>query len=524
MKPMPASARTPKVLGADVELGNFILGDDTPGGTGAAASRRLLAEVPGVMNGPYQFGGGTLVVDPQNIGRRFLPTNGGCIYIDLDHLEVALPETTGAFAQVAYWRAMLQIARDATAQANRRLPAGRRIQVLANCSDGQGQSYGSHASVLLTRSAWDNIITRKPHYLAYLSAFQISSIIYTGQGKVGSENGRPPVAYQLSQRADFIETLVSLQTTYARPIVNSRDEPLCGSAVSTRTADESALARLHVIFFDSTLCQAASVLRAGTLQIVVAMLEAGCVNASLALDDPLAALQSWGRDPSLRARARTTSGAALTAVELQLRFLKDARKFAERGGCDGIVPRADEILALWEDTLKKLRARDFAALSRRLDWVLKLQMLQRAMKQRPELTWTSPEIKHLDQLYASLDDSEGLFWAYERAGLVDHLVSDDDIQRAVNDPPDDTRAWTRAHLLRRAGAGAVEQVDWDRVTLKLVAGGSYRWFDRRVVSLPIPFGSTRPANERVFAEARTLEDLVIAMHAADDHTVVGRIS
>jgi proteasome accessory factor A len=505
------------VLGADVELGNFILGDDAPGGTGAAASRCLLEEVRGVVSGPF--------TDPQDMGRRFLPTNGGCIYIDLDHLEVALPETTSAFDHVAYWRAMLHVARDAATRANRRMPAGRRIEVVANNSDGLGHSYGSHVSVLLSRAAWDTIISRKSHFLAFLSAFQVSSVIYTGQGKVGSENSRPPVDYQLSQRADFIETLTGFQTTHERPIVNTRDEPLCGSTAGTGRG----LARLHVIFFDSTLCDTASLLRAGTLQIVVAMLEAGWVNPSLALDDPLEALQTWSRDPSLDARSRTVSGGWLTAVDLQFRFLKEAQKFAGRGGCDGIVPRAAEILALWEDTLTRLRNRDFGTLARRLDWVLKRQMLERALAQRPDLTWTSPEIKHLDHLYASLDDASGLFRAYENAGRVDRFVTDEDVERAVNEPPGDTRAWTRAHLLRRAGSDGVEHVDWDRVTINLVAtSGGCRWLRRRVVALPSPFGSHRAANEEAFGPDRTVEEIVAALQPSEDditdHHVLGRIS
>lgn len=509
-------ARTPKVLGADVELGNFILGDDAPGGTGAAASRCLLEEVRGVVSGA--------VVNPQDIGRRFLPTNGGCVYIDLDHLEVALPETTSAYDHVAYWRAMLLVAREAAARANRRQPPGRRIEVVANNSDGLGNSYGSHANVLLTRAAWDDIIRRKAHFLAYLSAFQVSSIVFSGQGKVGSENGRPPVAYQLSQRADFIETLVGLQTMVERPIVNSRDEPLCGGDVGAGGADAGELARLHVIFFDSTLCDTASLLRAGTLQIVVAMLESGCVKPLLALDDPLDALQTWSRDPSLRSRARTVGGASLTAVDLQFRFLKEATKFADRGGCDGIVPRAAEILALWKDTLTKLRNRDFPALGRRLDWVLKLQIIQRAMKQRPELTWASPQIKCLDQIYANLDESAGLFWAYENAGLVDRLVRVEDIQRAVSEPPDDTRAWTRAHLLRRAGL-VVEHVDWDSVRFKPGSGGAGpHWLERRMVHLSRPFESTRADHEDLFTGGRSLDEIVGALQYSNDHTMARRLS
>ncbi len=108
--------------------------------------------------------------------------------------------------------------------ANARLPEGRSIQVLVNNSDGHGHSYGSHLNFLVTRRTWDNIIRRKPHYLGWLASFQASSIVYTGQGKVGSENGAPEVPFQISQRADFFETLVGTQTTFDRPIVNSRDE------------------------------------------------------------------------------------------------------------------------------------------------------------------------------------------------------------------------------------------------------------------------------------------------------------
>src|SRR5262249_25124963 len=157
----------------------------------------------------------------------------------------------------------------------------------------------------------------------------------------------------------------------------------------------------------------------------------------------------WSQDPNLRARCRMLSGAELTAVELQLLFLEGARKFVEQGDCASVVPRAGEILDLWDDTLLKLRARDFVALTPRLDWMLKLGVMERAMRQRPGLDWRSPEIKHLDHLYSSLDLSNGLYWAYERAGAVERLISEQEIERFVQDPPNDSRAYTRAMLLRK---------------------------------------------------------------------------
>jgi hypothetical protein len=501
--------RVPKVLGADVELGNFIEGLDRPQGTGAMAARRLLREIDGV---PAQAATtaerrSVSASDPQDWGRRFLPSNGGCVYIDLDHLELAQPETLSAFDFVAYARAMLAVARGALVRANAHVPAGCRVVALANNSDGLDHSYGAHMNVLLSRSAWDTVCARKPHYLAYLATFQASSIVYTGAGKVGCENGRSPVAYQLSQRADFFETLVGPQTTFNRPLINSRDEPLCGTR-SWRSSPDTELARLHSIFYDHTLSDVATLLKAGTLQIVAAMLEACSIDAALALDDPIDALLTWSRDPSLTARARTVGGTGVTAVDLQFHFLDEAKRFADLGGLDASVPRADEILRLWEDTLGRLRARDFPTLARRLDWVLKLQMLRRAMA-RADLTWTSPEVKHLDQIYASLDEREGLFWAYERAGLVDRLVSEEAVARAGIEPPVDTRAWTRAHLLRLAGEAHVDRVDWDSVRVKLGGrSGRYLSSSCRTVDLPHPAGATQAEHGALFADAPDLADVI----------------
>jgi hypothetical protein len=128
------------------------------------------------------------------------------------------------------------------------------------------------------------------------------------------------------------------------------------------------------------------------------------------------------------------------------------------------------------------------------------------------LTWRSPEVRQLDQLYASVDDRDGPFWALERAGLVDRVVTEDAIARAEREPPDDTRAWTRAHLLRLAGEARVEHVDWDRVGVRTMS--PQRWFSAsRVVHLPDPFGDTRALNGRYFLDGATLEAVVESLRA-----------
>jgi Pup amidohydrolase len=512
-------ARLPKLCGADIELGNFIIGPGGDGDTAPLASRTLLREVAGVASergdrfgSRYASAWGVPYAvpqyawwNPQDVGRKFLASTAGCIYIDLDHFEVCVPETISAYDHVAAWHAMLRIARRALTAANETLPSGGRIQVLVNNSDGHSNSYGSHTNFLISRQAWENIFHRKIQYQLFLAAYQASSILFTGQGKVGAENGAPPVAFQLSQRADFFETLSGVQTTYRRPLVNSRDESLCG-------AGDNGLARLHCIFFDNTLCHVATLLKIGVTQIVLAMIESECVDPRLILDDALIAVRRWSHDPTLQARAPLMSGEETTAVELQQRFLDRAERFAAAGGCDGVVPRAGEILQLWADTLAKLAAGDWGGLCGRLDWVLKAHLLRRALQRRPDLHWGSPALKHLDLLYSSLDLSEGLYWTCERDGVVERVVDDERIAHFVDNPPEDTRAWTRAMLLRLGEREAV-RIDWDSMTFEIADASGIR--RRMVLDLADPLGFTRPEFERRCGAARGVEEVLTALGAVD---------
>lgn len=543
----PARSRTgpvPKLCGADVELGNVVRGINGLQNTGRAASRAILSEIVGVphsrwanagwnstaynynhvyttANGAWGSGGGTKAsqfsqaksydYDSQDWGRKFLPSNGGCVYIDLNHLELCIPEVRSASDFVAAWHAMLLVAREAMDRANANTRQGRRIQVLVNNSDGQGNSYGSHLNFLLSRRAWDNIFHRKPHHIAYLASYQVSSIVITGQGKVGAENNAPAVPYQLSQRADFFEKMSGTQTTFDRPLVNSRDEALCGTQTYIAHAGWSQpdFARLHCIFYDSNLCHVACLLKVGVMQIVLAMLEADCVNPELILDDPLEAVVRFSHDPSLQARARMASGKNLTAVELQLLFLDEAQNFCARGGCDQVVPDAGEILALYADTLQKLHQGDLDAVAGRLDWVLKLRILERAMAQRPALSWDSPELKLLDHLYSSLDPNEGLYGLYEQAGATEHVASAAQIERFIHEPPEDTRAFSRAMLLRLVEPGQIDHVDWDSMRFRLANRSG--WPIYRTLEMADPLGFTKADTAALFESAAPVEDILDAL-------------
>ncbi len=501
----PAPRSIPKLCGADIELGNFILGVADPAGSPATAARVLLRQIDGLpVRRTYSaYGYGYTTSDSaQDWGRKFLPANGGCAYIDLSHLELCLPEVVSAYDHVACWHAMLRIAQDALEGANGEQPAERPIQVLVNNCDGR-VSYGSHLNFMVTRRTWDNLFHRRLHQALYLAAYQTSSIIFTGQGKVGCQNQTSSVPFQISQRADWFETLIGPHTTFERPILNSRDEPLCGTGTGDST--DAGPARLHVIFFDNTLCHVSSLLKVGVTQMILAMIEADAIDPGLLLDDPLDAVGTWSHDPGLQQRARLASGQSTTAVELQLRFLEAAALFQSRQGFDPVVPRADEILSMWSQTLGWLEARDFDRLAPRLDWVLKQQILERALALNPTLDWNSPELVHLDYLYSSLNPEEGLYWAYERQGLLDMVVGSEEIDHFVNQPPDDTRAWTRAMLLRHAGPDDVDEVNWDRVRVRT---GTGYWAPTRTLDMSNPLGHTRAQTEETFDHARSLGELM----------------
>ena len=520
-----------KLTGGDVELGNFLHGADL--GTRQSdyeASRLLLGMVSGspmhdfaseriwrdwlderrssaVISSDYAGR------DSQDYGRRYLQTNGGCIYIDLNHLELATPEVLSAKDYQAVWMSMLKIARQAQVDANARLPEGQRIVVLANNSDRQGHSYGGHHSFLMTRAAWDEMIRERMLPSVFnLMAYQASSIVFTGQGKVGSENGEPRVPFQISQRADFIESLLGEQTTFNRPLVNTRDEALCGSARSGSALrlPRERYARLHVIFYDTTLCPVATYLKVGVMQLMLRMIEARQVDADLILEAPLVALRKWSKDPDLDTRMSLMSGRKLTAVELQLEFLARARRFEASGGFDATVMDAGEILALWEDTLVKLKARDFAALRGRIDWVLKRALLEKALMDQPDWEWDAPELTYLDQIYSSLDPADSLFFPLLEARCIDWLGDAAEVERFASEPPEDTRAWTRAMLLRAAPRDQLKRIDWDHLEMHLDG----RFGPTTCIELADPLAATRAAAEGEFLAAEDFADLLARLQAA----------
>ncbi len=558
----------PKMLGADIELGCCIVGLDRPGGTGYLASQALLREMPGAANpedcqpdadgnvpnetadedvyntpngysdysgysyspsnclqSSYGAGwgygyanynhawssGSQNSYNPSDWGRKWL-INAACTYIDMGHLEVCTPEVLSAFEHVAAWKALLNVTRLAQQRAQAKLPDGQNLEVLVNNSDGLGNSYGSHTNFLITRRCMENIARRKLHYTLFLASHFASSIVYTGAGKVGSENGPEYTGYQLSQRADFYESITGVQTTHNRPIVNLRDETLCGPRGLRNAAswgDQAGLARAHMIFSDNTMCDTSTMLKMGVAQIVFAMLEQEQVDTSLILDSPLSALHAWSRDPGCRTVAPLINGQKRTAVEFQQELHQRAKAFVDTGRADGIVPRVGEIIDIWGQTLEELRAGDVDALVGKLDHVLKRTVLEDVMAQRG-LDWDSEEIRYLDQTYGSLKPAGGIYNLYADQ-LVKKLVPDSQIERLTHEPPTDTRAYLRGVIVRLIDEDSLSSMDWDQIRFKFKdpnAVNSWSTDKNYVLSMADPLGLTQAECAQALSSGKPIQQIL----------------
>jgi proteasome accessory factor A len=379
----------------------------------------------------------------ENIARNKTLANGARYYVDHAHPEYSCPEVTNARDLVIHEKAGERIVEASRREANRVLPPGTQMLIYKNNSDRKGNSYGSHENYLMDRR------TSFKQIVEHLMPFFVTRQIYSGAGKVGSENRAHPCDYQLSQRADFFETEVALDTMVKRPIINTRDEP---------HADREKYRRLHVIVGDANMSEYTIYLRNGATALVLAMIEDGAVDRDLSLRDPVRAIKEVSHDPDCRREIELQNGRKMNAVQLQAEYLEMAQRYL-RGR--EVEPQLGDVLARWEHVLGAL-ARDPMELSRELDWVAKRALIEGFMA-RKGVDWAAPQVQMLDLQYHDLRPDKGLYYLLERQGKVERIVTDEEIEHAVHNPPEDTRAYFRGGCLRRYGA-EVFGVNWDSIS------------------------------------------------------------
>jgi Pup amidohydrolase len=316
--------------------------------------------------------------------------------------------------------------------------------------------------------------------------------IFCGAGKVGAENGTDPCTYQISQRADFFETEVGLDTMVKRPIINTRDEP---------HANRDRYRRLHIIVGDSNMCEYSIYVKVGVTALVLQMMEDNFITKDLSLRNPVKAIKDVSRDLTCKQPIELASGRKLLPVDLQREYLHYAQRYVAERGAD--EPMRD-ILHKWEYMLDRL-ATDPFSLQREVDWVAKWHLLTSYMDRRRE-DWNSSRVAMMDLQYHDLRPERGLYFLLERQEAVERLLSEDDIVAAIENPPTDTRAYFRGMVLKKFREH-VFGVNWDSLSFNLGEGPIKR------ILMEEPLKGTKAHVQGLLERSKTAAELVANLSA-----------
>ena len=429
-------------------------------------------------------------------GRDEMLANGARFYIDMGHPEYSTPECSNPVSAVIADKAGERILEAAS-------EGGKIARIFKNNTDGFN-SYGTHENYFVDRRN----LKAFQELADFMTPFFVSRPIFTGSGKIGFSDernmqlqrtmqdvldgygslkslaigkladlynrvkdgleevigkmGDDEFVFHLSQRADFFTQLMGLQTTYDRPIINTRDEPL---------SDGSKYMRFHVINGDANMSEVATYMKLGTSALVLDLFEDGKMR-TLGLKDAVGAFHSISRDSTLKTRVKVRGQGEMTAVEIQKTFYE-----AAKGAYKGRDEMTDDILNRWTFFLGALE-RNPGQLNRQVDWIIKKGLID-SYKNKTGKKLGDTSVRNIDLQYHEVNREKGLFYMLQSRGMVDRLVTDKQIEYAVNNPPEDTRAYLRGELIRKNNASSS---DWDRVSL---SGHS------RDIVLSEPFSGTK---------------------------------
>jgi proteasome accessory factor A len=96
-----------------------------------------------------------------------------------------------------------------------------------------------------------------------------------------------------------------------------------------------------------------------------------------------------------------------------------------------------------------------------VDWVTKYQLLSRYVE-RDGLEWTAAKLKLIDVQYHDVRQDKGLYNRLAASGRVERLVEEQEVQRAIGNPPEDTRAYFRGRCLEKY-RDQVAAAGWDSI-------------------------------------------------------------
>ena len=376
--------------------------------------------------------------------------NGARLYVDHAHPEYSSPEVTNPLDAVR-WDAAGDLVALAAVRHIAATPGVPDINLYKNNTDNKAVSYGSHENYLMPRSV------SFPSIVAGLTPFFVTRAIMCGAGRVGLGQDGQGVGFQISQRADFFEAEVGLETTIRRPIINTRDEP---HAVADKYR------RLHVIIGDANLAQVSNYLKFGTTAIVLDMIEHGTA-PELEFASPVATLRHISHDWQLKDKHLLVDGSFISALEVQWLYLNAAKVHAGANGSshpDTGDGHTGALLRKWEEILTGL-GDDPMSLADQLEWVAKLNLLQQ-YRSRDAMEWDDPRLGLIDLQWSDIRPEKGLYYKLLQHGRMQRVVSDESIAAAVEQPPRDTRAYFRGRCIQEFGSHVVG-ASWDSVIFEL---------------------------------------------------------
>ncbi|HEX5113852.1 MAG TPA: Pup--protein ligase [Pseudonocardiaceae bacterium] len=399
--------------------------------------------------------------------------NGSRLYLDVgSHPEYATAECDDLTQLVTHDKAGERILEDLLVDAERRLAdegIGGDIFLFKNNTDSAGNSYGCHENYLVARAGEFSRIAD------ILLPFLVTRQLICGAGKV-LQTPRGAV-YCLSQRAEHIWEGVSSATTRSRPIINTRDEP---------HADAERYRRLHVIVGDSNMSEVTTLLKVGSANLVLEMIEQGVQFRDFSLDNPIRAIREISHDLTGKRPVRLAGGREASALEIQREYHSKAAEHVARRGSD---PIADRVIELWGRTLDAVESQELSKIDREIDWAIKYRLVEQyRVKHGMELS--SARVAQLDLAYHDIRRGRGVFDLLQRKGLVERVTNDDDIETAKDIPPQTTRAKLRGDFIAAAqSAGRDFTVDWvhlklnDQAQRTVLCKDPFRAVDERVERL-----------------------------------------
>ncbi|SEO80690.1 Pup--protein ligase [Amycolatopsis saalfeldensis] len=400
-------------------------------------------------------------------------SNGSRLYLDVgSHPEYATAECDDLVQLVTHDKAGERILEDLLVDAERRLAdegIGGDIFLFKNNTDSAGNSYGCHENYLVTRAGEFSRIAD------VLLPFLVTRQLICGAGKV-LQTPRGAV-YCLSQRAEHIWEGVSSATTRSRPIINTRDEP---------HADAERYRRLHVIVGDSNMAEPTTMLKIGSANLVLEMIEAGVQFRDFTLDNPIRAIREISHDLTGRRQVRLAGGREASALDIQREYHARAVQHLKENGS---TPANDRVIELWGRALEAVEQQDFSKIDTEIDWAIKHRLVER-YRAKHDLDLSSPRVAQIDLAYHDIRRGRGIFDLLQRKALVRRVTEDGEIEVAKDTPPQTTRAKLRGDFIAAAqAAGRDFTVDWvhlklnDQAQRTVLCKDPFRSVDERVERL-----------------------------------------